>query len=186
VKNPLFKKDSHVGIIEHIAGGLQKAGSLNDYLELGIRNGSCFNQVAPHANQAFAVDIDKKSYGFIKGNKNLQWHCGTTDSYFDSLAHTPQMFDLVFIDADHCHESSFSDFCRVLPFVRNNGLVLLHDTYPPDERYVDPSYCADTYKTPDAIKTKFPKEIEMVTLPFFHGVSIVRKHMGKQLAWQKN
>ena len=52
-----FSGRGHIIIIKEIASGLQKAGFLKRYLELGIRKGLCFNVVAPLSREAYAVDI---------------------------------------------------------------------------------------------------------------------------------
>lgn len=186
MKTP-FGKNDHVKIIKAIAVGLYDAGVLERYLELGIRKGPCFNEVAPLAKEAYAVDIDD-CYKYIKGNKNLIWYRGTTVEFLESHDRNKK-FDLVFIDADHKHESSLRDFELVFPLVNDNGLILLHDTYPTCEELISSHYCADTYKTADYIRKNYTpyhpdSQCEIVTLPFYFGVSVVRK-LNRQLLWRK-
>lgn len=178
----LFSRDDHVNSIKPIAVGLQRAGSLKRYLELGCWRGACFNVIAPLAKEAYAVDIDN-NYKYIKSNKNLIWYHGRTTDFLRSHD-KDKKFDLVFIDADHRHESSLNDFRLVSPLVNDNGLILLHDTYPTSEELLSSHYCFDTYKTADYIRRNFNKEYEIVTLPFYFGVSIVRK-LDRQLLWMK-
>lgn len=177
-----FGKNDHVKIVQSIASWLREAGSLNRYLELGIRSGSCFNCVARFANEAFAVDIDD-CHKHIKNNKNLVWFHGTTNDFFKKH-NKKKKFDLVFIDACHSHIASLEDFTNVLPLTNDNGLILLHDTYPPSEKFTNNHYCSDTYKTAEVIKRDFSKQCEIVTIPLFYGVSIVRK-LDRQLLWKK-
>lgn len=181
-KNELpFNKNEHVNMVKAIAIGMSRAGSLKRYLELGIRKGPCFNAVAPLAGEAYAVDI-MDCRRFIKGNKNLHWFHGTTDDFFKQ--HNPdKKFNLVFIDADHKHESSLRDFQNVLPLVVDNGLILFHDTYPPEEFLTSSKYCSDTYKTAEYIRAHYPT-YEFVTLPFYYGISVFRK-LERQLLWKK-
>jgi hypothetical protein len=176
----LFTKNSHIEIIRQIAIGLKVVNRLDRYLELGVQKGSCFNRVAPLAKEAYAVDIIN-SFDLIKENKNLIWFQGyTTDFLYKHDVN--KKFDLVFIDADHKHEASLLDFKTVLPLVNFNGLILLHDTYPPSEEYTSPKYCYDTYKTADYIRRNIP-EVEIVTIPLFFGLSIVR-NLNRQLLWK--
>jgi hypothetical protein len=179
-----FSGRGHIAIVKAIAEGLNKAGFLKRYLELGVRQGFCFNAVAPLAVEAYAVDI-KNSYKGIKQNKNLVWKHMTTEQFLKN--HDPnRKFDLVFIDADHSHKSSLKDFIAVLPLVNDNGLILLHDTYPPSKGFTQEGYCFDCYKTGEYIRNNFGTECEIVTLPFYYGVSIVRKmRLGKHLLWSK-
>ena len=178
MKKP-FSGRGHVAIIKEIACGLQRAGVLNRYLELGVRKGLCFNIIAPLSIEAYAVDVNN-SYKFIKQNKNLIWNQMKS---FDFLKnHNPdKKFDLVFIDADHSHKSSLNDFELVLPLVNENGIILLHDTYPPNKEFIIPEYCSDTYKTAEYIKEKYT-QYDFVTLPFDYGISIFRK-LDRQLLW---
>jgi len=178
-----FGKNEHVEIIKPIASGLHRAGVLNRYLELGIRKGPCFNVVAPLAKEAYAVDVED-CYKYIKQNKNLVWYHGKTTDFFNKHD-KDKKFDLVFIDADHKHVSSLMDFEFVLPLVNENGLILLHDTYHTCEELTTSHYCGDTYKTANYIRKYFYKECEIVTLPFYFGVAVVRKmKLGKQLLWR--
>jgi hypothetical protein len=179
-----FSGRGHITIIKEIAYGLNKAGFLNRYLELGIRKGFCFNTVAPLSKEAYAVDI-KNYYKYIKQNKNLVWNHMTTDEFLTNHD-SKRKFDLVFIDAEHSHKSSLNDFNLVFPLVNDNGIILLHDTYPPNEEFTNPGYCSDSYKTAVYIKNNFNKECEIVTLPFYFGVSIVRKiSLDKHLLWKQ-
>jgi hypothetical protein len=177
-----FEKNSHVRIIKEIAYGLHKAGVLNRYLELGIRKGPCFNVVAPLSKEAYGVDINN-CYKFIKVNKNLVWYHGATTDFLKSHDKNKK-FDLVFIDADHRHESSLNDFKLVLPLVNDNGLILLHDTYPTRKELTTTSYCGDSYKTADYIRKNYSDVCEICTLPFYYGVSVVRK-LDRQLMWKQ-
>ena len=174
-----FTKNEHVNMVKAIAVGLNRAGVLNRYLELGIRKGPCFNAVAPLSKEAYAVDIND-CYKFIKGNKNLFWYHGTTTKFLTNHDKRKK-FDLVFIDADHKHKSSLSDFRQVLPLVNDNGLILFHDTYPTCEELTTTSYCGDTYKTAEFIRKNYP-EYEFITLPFYYGISIFRK-LERHLLW---
>ncbi len=180
IKAP-FTKNDHIQMIKAIAAGMRKAGVLNRYLELGIKKGSCFNAIAPLAKEAYAVDI-LNCYKLIKHNKNLVWFHGKTTDMLTK--HNPKKkFDLVFIDASHEHKASLTDFKMVLPLVNENGLILLHDTYPPSESFLGKSFCYDTYKTAEYIKKNY-SQYEFITLPFYFGISIVRK-LERQLLWKK-
>jgi len=67
--------------------------------------------------------------------------------------------------------------------VNPNGLILLHDTYPPEEKYFSPKKCHDTYKTAEFIRRNYYKDYEIVTLPVYLGISIIRKG-DRQLMWK--
>lgn len=172
MKKVPFGKNHHIQTIKLIASGLKDAGFLKNYLEIGIKKGYCFNSIAPLCNKAYAVDI-LNCHPLIKQNKNLVWYHGKSEDFLNS--HDPkEKFDLVFIDGAHEHKASLNDFKMVLPLVRDNGIILFHDTYPPNERFLNKSYCNDTYKTAEYIREHYP-QYEFATLPFSYGVSIFRK-----------
>ena len=179
-----FGKNDHIRVIKCIAEGLREANALNYYLELGISKGVCFNEIAPLTKTAaYAVDINDTSYPHIKYQGNLQWFCGTTDDFFklDSLP----KFDLIFIDAEHSHKASKQDFINSFGLLKSNGIICLHDTYPPNEKLFE--HCKDSYKTAKFITDNYiflANECELVTLPFYYGITIVRKRT-KQLMWMK-
>jgi len=177
-----FGKNDHVRMIKEIAYGLNRAGVLNRYLELGYSKGVCFNTVSPLAKESYAVDINNKY--FLKETKNTFYYHGTTTDFLESH-NKDKKFDLVFIDADHKHESSLGDFKSVLPLVNDNGIILLHDTYPISEQLTSKSYCGDTYKTADFIRKLYSNECEICTFPFYYGISVVRK-LNRQLLWKDN
>lgn len=170
-------------VIASIAAGMRDAEKLGTYLELGVRRGKVFNVVAPLVGKrAYAVDTEKDTYNWIKKNKNLYWNNCTTDEFFAN--HDKKIkFDMIFIDADHSHEASLKDFENSIEVLNDNGLVLLHDTYPFGEKYFSPNKCHDTYKTAEVIRDKYRDEYEIVTLPIYLGISIVRK-ANKQLMWK--
>jgi hypothetical protein len=150
------------------------------YIEFGIREGSTFNRIAPLVDAAYAVDIDDR-WGAIKNNKNAQWYNMNTDAFISQLS--DEVFDLVFIDADHSYRQSMKDFNGILPFVREGGFILLHDSYPASDENTHPSQCGEVYKTAWEIRMKYRKQCEIVTLPSDSGISIVRK-ASRQLIWK--
>ncbi len=176
-----YGKNDHIRIVKAIAIGLYDAKVLNRYLELGIKKGSCFNRVAPFAKESYAVDIDN-NFKYIKDIKNLNWYHGASTDFLKSH-NKNKKFDLVFIDADHKHKSSLSDFKLVFPLVNDNGLILFHDTYPPSEKFISKSYCGDTYRTAEYIRKNY-SDYEFATLPFYFGISIFRK-LKRQLLWKE-
>lgn len=140
------------------------------YLELGVRNAICFNAVAPFCSRVTAVDISPIS---INEHKNGHIFQGPTDAYFLQL--TDETFDMVFIDADHSHEQSLKDFENVLPRVIDDGFIFLHDTYPSSPHMFAPDKSNNVYLTAKYIKQHYIDQIEILTLPFNPGLTIVKK-----------
>ncbi len=176
-----FGKNEHIQMIKAIAVGLQSADVLNRYLEIGIKKGSCFNTIAPLCKEAYAVDIiDCKK--LISHNKNMVWFHGKSEDFLKQH-NLERKFDLVFIDGAHEYIASLNDFKLVLPLVNDNGLILLHDTYPPREQFTGKSFCYNTYKTAEYIRKNY-SQYEFITLPFYFGISVFRK-LERQLLWKE-
>lgn len=150
------------------------------YLELGVREGRNFNIVAKHCKKAIAVDISPPSFHL---ESNMEYNTASTDEYFKNLDPNVK-FDAVFIDADHSHEQSLTDFLNVKDRVIEDGFIFFHDTYPYDPIFFDKHACNDAYKTPLYIKQNLIDDFEVLTLPFNPGVTIVKKiSRNKQLIY---
>jgi hypothetical protein len=161
----------HIRIVREIARGIVKTVPNARYLELGIFKGRCFNRVAPmFQGRAVGVDANDRSM-YIKA-PGIFWHC-TTDEYFESK-HNGQKFDLIFIDACHQFDPYVKrDFCNSYEALNDNGIILMHDTYPPSKRHL--KGCGDAWKISDWLKGEHTHSGEFMTLPFYYGLTVYRK-----------
>jgi hypothetical protein len=142
------------------------------YVGLGIGWAECMRRVAPHCTRAIGVDITPPP-GAIEGFEFF--HGTSTDFLANVLPQTP-FVELALIDADHRHEASLQDFESLLPCVKDNGVILLHDTYPENMQWLSNEGCGDTYRTAEVICRRADEYgVEAVTLPTPPGVTIVRK-----------
>jgi predicted O-methyltransferase YrrM len=87
--------------------------------------------------------------------------------------------DLLFIDADHSHEQSLRDFLNFSPWVRPDGLVVLHDTYPLTQKHEELRYSGGVWKTAQIIKQEHCKDFEIMTVPALCGFSLLRRAGGR-------
>jgi hypothetical protein len=71
-------------------------------------------------------------------------YAGPSDSFFRDIMLTP--IAMAFIDGDHSYEQARKDFFNVLPYMMENGFILLHDTYPMSEENIRPTSCGTVYK----------------------------------------
>lgn len=148
------------------------------YVEFGVASGECISRVAPHCHRAIGVDL--KVPRDVSG---YELFLGSTEEF--AIRKLPELdsIDLLFIDADHRFEQSIQDFNRLLPKISNDGLIVLHDTYPENKQWLAVDHCADSYRTADELYTRCHQlGVEVVTLPFPPGITIVRKR-SSQLAW---
>lgn len=67
-----------------------------------------------------------------------------------------------FIDGDHNYNQAAKDFWNLWPHLRHEGVIALHDTYPPDAEWTDENRCGDVYKLRQELE-KHP-EMEVLTL----------------------
>jgi predicted O-methyltransferase YrrM len=145
------------------------------YLELGVREGISLWAVAPYCRAAIGVDL---SMSLVNPNlpklPQIRLLEMTTDAYFAQLSPN-EMFDMVFIDADHKAESVLKDFYNVAPHVINDGFIFLHDSYPCSEEMMAPYYCNDCWQATLHLKQNCIDDFEILTLPFNPGVTVIKK-----------
>ena len=107
------------------------------YLELGV-----WTVLGRGAMRRVGVDVQpRQSYQ----DDTVEFHQMTTDEYFAGPGRG-ELFDVVFIDADHKYESVYRDYNNVCDILAPGGLVLLHDLVPPDEEHLSPARCDDAFK----------------------------------------
>lgn len=154
---------------ETIILDILKKSNCKKFLELGLYKGTIITKAASFVKKCVGVDvvdlIPYKNFTFIKS---------TTDDFFKS---NKEMFDVIFIDADHKFESSVKDLENSLKYLNYNGFIFIHDTDPINEKYTQPGYCGDSFKINKYIYDKHP-ELDLMTLPLTEaGLSIVKRKM---------
>ena len=58
----------------------------------------------------------------------------------------PQPIAIVFLDGCHDYDVVGAEVDFFLPFLSPGGLMFIHDTLPPNERYLPSHKCSDSYK----------------------------------------
>lgn len=141
------------------------------YVEIGVKNGWTFNEIAPQVRRAVAVDPApmKEIHDWPQVEKFRM-----TSAEFVKIWTDP--IDLLFIDGDHRKDAVLHDIYQVGDFVREGtGLILCHDTHPVREELLDDGHCSTAWKAVWEIRLNFP-EYEVVTLPGpWAGLSILRR-----------
>lgn len=77
----------------------------------------------------------------------------TPDGY-NFISKLETAIDVIWIDGDHSHLGSLSDFYYYSKLVDTNGLIFLHDTAPNGSRNIQPSWCG-VDKTVEFIKENY-------------------------------
>jgi predicted O-methyltransferase YrrM len=147
---------------------LVKSVNCKTYLELGIYDGSTLSRVGQIVPRVIGVDIKD-----LRIDKNIgEFHLSTTQDFLNNFK---EKVDIIFIDADHSFESVKNDFESSLKILNEFGIIILHDTDPISEKYLDKGYCGDSYKMIDWLKTEHP-EMDVLTLPVSEaGFTIIKR-----------
>lgn len=131
------------------------------FLELGTSTGVAFNSLT--FDNKYTVDLVRPD--LIQGHPNSFQQ--STDEFFATTELAD--FDLIFIDANHDVEQVLRDYNSSVSKLKQGGVIVLHDCYPPTEEYCEPRFCSDSYKILEALartgqEVTFSKEDFGVTL----------------------
>ena len=151
------------------------------YLEVGCRSGSTIRTILKAANSVgskiYAIDIDDVKSKLPKSVKFIQGKSADIGVKWD------KSLDMVFIDADHNATSVMQDFRLFSRWVKHNGIIFLHDTFPSSEKITSPTECGDAWKVAWRLRKDFGSMFEIMTVPVTNGLSIIRKSC-MQVDWQ--
>ena len=100
------------------------------------------------------------------GAKRVICFAGPSDDLFKRFALPKIAF--AFIDGDHRYEQAARDFWNVWPLLADEGVIALHDTYPPDETWTTENTCGDVYR----LRQELEKDPRMDCLTLGRGCAI--------------
>jgi predicted O-methyltransferase YrrM len=161
-----YMKNSYLPFLKEMV----LATGTKSYLELGIGNkGKSFASMASIVEKAVGVDaLDRSSVV-----KNGTFIMMSTDEFFKK---NQDMFDFIFIDADHAFDQASKDLCNSMKILNKYGTIVLHDTDPESADLLIRSLCEDSYKIVDYVRENYSTDWESVTLPIgASGMTIVRR-----------
>lgn len=167
----------HVDFILHLATIIKP----RCYVELGLYQGELFNKMIPYCDTLHGVDMDETVSKFIKKSPKVNFYGKSTSDFSKHAKSINLQIDLLFIDADHSYDSVLNDFNSFFPMVRDNGIILIHDSYPKNKSFTSKGYCGDGYKAIEELGEK-ADNYEIVTIPIHPGLSIIRKRKS-HLQW---
>jgi hypothetical protein len=170
-----MKLDSLTETLNLISNNLE----INSYLELGVEQGFNFCETSKKCKRSIGVDI--KNQLKCELPQNASFFLGSTNDFFSQ---NEEMFDFILIDASHSHEDSLRDFINSSKYLNDNGLIVMHDSYPANKSMSIPELCGEVYKTVIFIKQNFLEDFECFTFPFHPGITLIRKiKKNKQVSW---
>jgi len=151
------------------------------YLECGIRHGHTFRQVAHLADKAIGLDIADCS-AICSPH---EFYHGTTSEFMDSWK--GKSIDMIFHDASHDSQTIQQDVKKMRKVVTPyTGLILIHDTYPMNEKLTGDGWCGSAWSAAKMIHDDPAfSDFEIATLPGpWAGISILRYVPEKHLHWK--
>lgn len=183
MKATIQQEHGYYNIIHNIVS----ACNFSSYLELGVDTGYNIKKVADNCpNLKTIVGVDLKNFDSMKFLQNQKMNPRmkiyaniSTDDFFANKSGEYGQFDCVFIDACHAHSQVIIDYENSYKLVPNDGIIFLHDTYPPNLASTGMDSCGDTYKT--YLQLKNDKNIDIINLPIWVGLTIIRKHSEKNI-----
>ena len=149
------------------------------YVELGAYQCATLVRVAIASPGSRCVGVDLKAQSVpLPGNASLV----QADTREWLSAQPADSIDMAFLDSSHELIQTMEE-CELLNVkVRRNGVILLHDVYPPNEQQLGAGYCGDVH-----LAVQFLRENlgwEFATLPAQHGLAVCRRTDGRQLLWR--
>ncbi len=145
---------------------------MEKYLEIGVQNSWCINQIkCPFKD---SVDPDKDT----KANYHM-----TSDDFFKK---NTNLYNLIFIDGLHEAEQVFRDIGNALNSLEDDGVVIIHDCLPPNEDSQKVPretkiWVGDVWKA--ILRYRQSTDLEVRVVNTDYGVGIIRK--GKQTVLEK-
>jgi hypothetical protein len=140
------------------------------YVEIGVDRGHTMRAVSPHAIESHGVDVTFEHVDGPLGPNVHRWQM-TSDEFFRiSEKWMSRRADVVFIDGDHSREAVTRDIAGALSCLREDGVVIVHDTFPGERRWAK-SHCGYGCRAVEALDGSLA--VRCSTLPIFPGLSFI-------------
>jgi len=178
-KNDIWHRMGMLGVF----GDFVLSCTPGDIFEIGVGESSIYlsslarkyNRTIYHCDIAAGkIDNPLTIPGYLAPERAI-FYRGPSDQLFKDLKLTPIAF--AFIDGDHNYDQVKKDFFNLLPNMVDNSYIALHDTYPPDESYIDENRCGTVYKL--RLELQHNPRFDCLTLPrgcaMGVGLTIIRK-----------
>src|SRR5678816_1292351 len=149
------------------------------YLEIGCASGELCAGLK--TQKAVGIDIlfHEDWITYMQRHSHVKLVQVSSDEYFELVSATPT-FGLIFIDGDHSEEQVRRDVDNSLARLLPDGLICMHDTFPPNIDYTHEKWCGTAYKV--AIELRKRRDLEVYTFPVTYGLTLVGK-VGSEFPW---
>ncbi len=197
-----------VAVIQHFID----KNNYTKYLEIGIHKGysflsiKCKNKIA--VDPFFQINIGTKLKWLFKIPYNFRnnYFEITSDHFFQRKGVFLNNFgkiDIVFIDGLHTFEGSLKDALNSLKYLTTNGVIVMHDCYPPNKASATPAksysevkqlkptgwnglWCGDVWKTIVYLRERYSDHLEIFVLNTDFGLGVVKIKVNKKLNLEIN
>ncbi len=149
VLNALFGKVSGELLRSHIVQYCIDASGGKTYVEIGVRAGETFCNVA--AERKIGIDPMAAALAVkeeLTKGESIHYYQMTSDDFFrthkDLFAN--EKIDVAFVDGLHTYEQSLRDVCHCLDHMTEEGVVIIHDCNPQSEAAAIPVTCEEDAK----------------------------------------
>ena len=151
-----------------IINNLIKFKNFKEYLELGCFRNENFDKI----NIPNKIGVDPVSGGT---------HRVSSDDFFSTNA---KKFDLIFIDGLHTYDQVKKDINNSLGFLKENGVILIHDCLPRKIWYQTPNrmsftWNGDVWKALVEFRTK--PNLDVYTILADEGIGLILKRKNNNL-----
>jgi len=175
--------------------------NFNTYLEIGCQTGFSFLPVKAKRKMAvdpnFLIPRNEKLKWILKQPSNLKnkYFEETSDDFFSNqkgYLRKLNGLDVVLVDGMHTFINSLKDVLNSLKYLNDNGIIVMHDCYPPHEAAALPTesfptqeeqnaaegwtgeWCGDVWKTIVYLKENYGDKLDLHVLNTDFGIGIVR------------
>lgn len=152
------------------------------YVELGVASGACFGPIYDEQFGAGRVALGCDWSLAAMRHPAVRLAIRSVDYVRECLV--DGVVELAFVDADHRPEAVLADVMALRPKMATNGIIALHDTYPPGPAFEADERCSTAWRAVDELKRGGMGGYEVLTLATEWGLTLIRFHPGRHLAWQ--
>ena len=142
------------------------------FLEVGCLGGDLCASL--ETTKSIGIDLnihaDWQTY-MDKYAGRVQFYQTSSDEFFKHLDPAVK-FGLIFIDGDHHRDQVLKDTYNSLLRLEQDGLICLHDTYPPSVGDTAEHLCGTAYQA--AIELRRDSGLEVYTFPVTYGLTLVQ------------
>lgn len=148
------------------------------YLEIGCNEGWLTARIAKTATLAVGVDIVDYSDTWTKHREvnpeTLVFEHSSSDDFFKKAN---GKFDCIFLDGSHQLDQVFRDINNAQNHLTEDGIIIVHDTFPPDKEHTSPNLCGNAYRAIEELEADISigniTGLQIFTFPVRFGLTLI-------------